>query len=111
MSGGCSPRLGSRVELEKGSKPKLSVVARGTDLIDFVEILKWDFIAGKYDSDGHPIYEAVLHKKINEMDVNLEFVDENYKNGSLYYLRLKQLKTITKNNAWAWSSPIWVNKK
>jgi hypothetical protein len=100
--------MGDRAELEKGRSPKISVSARGTDLIDFVEILKWDFKQGKFDKDGHPIYEAVLHKKTNSMDVNLEFVDDNLKNDCLYYLRLKQLKTITDNEAWAWSSPIWV---
>ncbi len=102
--------MGSRVELEKGKYPKISVLARGTDLIDFVEVLKWDFITGKYDKDGHPIFEAIVHKIVRAPEANIEFVDEDYNAFSMYYVRLKQLKTKTDNEAWAWSSPIWVNK-
>jgi hypothetical protein len=99
--------MGSEVELEKEQKPKISVKVRGTDLIDFVEILKWDFVEGEFDKDNHPMFEAIFHKKINAMEVNFKIIDDNIINDCLYYVRLKQAQTIRENEAWAWSSPIW----
>ena len=99
--------MGSEVVLAEGQKPNFSVIARGSDLIDFIETLKWDFDEGIFDKEGHPIFETVLHNKVKALDVDMDFIDNNYKNYSLYYLRLKQLFKLRGQEVWAWSSPIW----
>ncbi len=101
--------MGSEVILpERPGHPNISVKARGTDLIDFVEILKWEFKNGKYDKDGHPIFETILHSEVKALEADIEFVDRDYNDFSMYYVRIKQQSEAWGREVWAWSSPIWV---
>jgi hypothetical protein len=102
--------MGSEVSLPKGEKPKLFVSARGTDIIDFIEILKWDFNKGKFDKKGYPIFENILHRKVGALQVDLELEDKSFESFSMYYLKLRQFPKINDFEVWAWSSPIWVKK-
>jgi hypothetical protein len=103
--------MGSEFVLQENQKPRISLVARGTDLIKLVEILKWDFSKGKFDATGHPIFETILQEEVKSLDAELEFIDNNYDAFSMYYVRLRQSLEQRSYDAWAWTSPIWVMKE
>jgi hypothetical protein len=103
--------MGSEAILPDGKKPNLSIKARGTDFIDFIEVLKWDFNEERFDKDHHPIFETILHKRIKALNAEIEFVDKDYSAFCLYYVRLKQLFKKNDKEVWAWSSPIWVKRQ
>ena len=102
--------MGSEVIVTKGQNPRLLITARGTDLIEFIEILKWDFRNGKFDEHGHPVFERILYSQVKALDTRKEFIDEKFNSFCMYYVRLKQLHKVRHQEVWAWSSPIWAKR-
>jgi hypothetical protein len=77
-------------ELTAGASPELEVEVHGTAPIARIEIIRNDRLAHRAEP--------------GELDVSLRWVDENPLPGeSYYYVRITQA-----DNAFAWSSPIWV---
>lgn len=89
--------------------PIINYTVIGTDTLEYVEILKWDFNNGIY-IDGHPKFETILHSDLNEAIISDSFSDASFDQNCMYYLRVKQKNNPDDNESWAWSSPIWVNK-
>ncbi len=106
--------MGEEFTLPCDSFPRLRFEINATDDIDFIEILKWDFKNGTYSSGQfpHPQYSLIKRYAFNSAVKNFNdiFLDITYKDSSLYYMRYKQKNKIDGREAWAWSSPIWVNK-
>ncbi|MCO5230095.1 MAG: hypothetical protein M9958_02950 [Chitinophagales bacterium] len=109
--------MGSTIEILPDSKPKISFDVMGTDSIDYVEVLKWDFKRGVYENN-HPKYEIIARYNTdisNPKMLKAEFYDQGFSDSCLYYLRAKQtnriLDIIEYKEVWAWTSPVWVSHK
>lgn len=105
--------MGSEFTLPCDLFPRLSFEINGTDDLSYIEVLKWDFKNGTYTSNPvHPKFEVL--KKITFTNAirnyKYSFLDVNFKDSSLYYVRVKQKDIINNREVWAWSSPIWTNK-
>ena len=82
--------------------PRLKIEAHGTDEIEFVEVLRY------CKSDGAFI---VLHTLYPEgPDYTWSQTDTTFKEDSIYYIRLRQVRLVRTRVAMAWSSPIWVKR-
>ena len=84
------------------SAPQLEIEAHGTDEIEFVEVLRY------CKSDGAFI---VIHTLFPESpDYTWSQTDTTFKEDSIYYVRLRQVRLVRTRVAMAWSSPIWVKR-
>ena len=84
------------------SIPRLEIEAHGTDEIEFVEVLRY------CKSDGAFV---VIHTLYPESpDYNWSQTDTTFKEDSIYYVRLRQVRLVRTRVAMAWSSPIWVTR-
>ncbi|MDZ7290454.1 MAG: DUF3604 domain-containing protein [candidate division KSB1 bacterium] len=105
--------MGSQIKLETGKYPKINLQVDGTDDLDFVEVLRWDW-RKRPTKNGHPFFETIRFLEAKGSRVVDSFVDSTYDGSSIYYLRAKQKRDIMDLNqrvyrqVWAWSSPIWV---
>jgi len=86
----------------RAAQPKITFRVAGTDTVDFVEVMKLDLAEKKYERLG------VLNP--GKEDCDGTFWDKKFKNDSMYYLRLRQQKTVRDREVWAWSSPVWVRR-
>jgi len=106
--------MGDTFTIRCDSLPHIQAQVIGTDNIDYIELLKWDFINGTSSGNQqHPNFE-VLRKIIpasNTSIYSFNYVDANYKDSSIYYIRVKQKNSVNNREVWAWSSPIWVFSK
>lgn len=109
--------MGSAIEIDPKSSVEIFYEVAGTDTIDFIEILKWDFKSGVY-KDGHPQYEIIYRGDKNSESPFLmkgSFIDEGMTDSCMYYLRAKQtnshIEHIHQKDVWAWTSPIWVSNR
>jgi hypothetical protein len=103
--------MGSRLMLQSRQYPRLSVKVVGTQDLDFVEVLRWEERNGVY-TNGHPAFTALLKTHGTGRHFHRQFVDSTFSGSSLYYVRVKQMRTGTSGpEAWAWSSPIWVQQQ
>lgn len=89
--------------------PTIKYSVLGTDTLDFVEVLKWDFRNGIYENN-HPKFEIIYHKDFQNSFSNDSIIDSAFDKECMYYLRVKQKNRNGERESWAWSSPIWVNK-
>jgi hypothetical protein len=91
INGGIS---GSTIEMDQA--PGLNIKVTGQRELEKVEVLRNSKVIKEYNLQNGPI----------EFDEN--FIDENYgeENEVLYYY----VRATQKNNALAWSSPIWIEK-
>jgi hypothetical protein len=81
------------------SPPALNIQAVGTDVIERVELLRYQPPEKKF---------AVIRSwRPESYDFAAEHVDHQHKPGAIYYMRLKQKHRIRGRAAMAWSSPIW----
>ena len=110
-----SQLMGSTIKIAPESKPIISFDVMGTDSIDYIEVLKWDFKRGVYEN-GHPKYEVIAKYNTdlsNPKVLKKEFIDEGIADSCLYYLRVKQVDSILDyleyKQVWAWTSPVWVS--
>ncbi len=101
--------MGSEVDIFENEDPTFELMAHGTDDIEFVEMVKWDFFNPIYGNDVHPDFTTVKRWDINSISINTSFTDTSFSSNSVYYLRLKQVNENNGVESWAWSSPIWVN--
>ena len=93
-------RSGSEFSLPN-QKPQINVFVAGTNVIEKIEIIKHVFGSGEYPFPAvHTEYPGP-----GILDYQFEWIDSTFEDNSLYYIRVSQ-----KNNQYAWSSPIWVNK-
>lgn len=109
--------MGTKGKLAYDSLPRFKIAVHGTDDLDHVELLKWNFFGGARSSDNHPVFESLHHYHIAGKDTVYEFADSSYYGPAVYYLRVKQKNRVYDNSletpgfhdVWAWSSPIWVD--
>ncbi|MGH9327481.1 MAG: hypothetical protein ACRD2B_12465 [Terriglobia bacterium] len=89
--------------IKVASSPRLSIEAHGTDDIEFVEVLRYS------KSDGAFV---VIHTLYPEgADFTWSQADADFKEDSIYYVRLRQVRLVRTRIAMAWSSPIWVKRE
>ncbi|HOE10860.1 MAG TPA: DUF3604 domain-containing protein, partial [bacterium] len=79
----------------------LRVNITGTDLIDNVEILRYDPI------QGAPFFNVIHTWRPDTTEFESEYTDPNGKPGAIYYVRVTQKHKILDRCVMAWSSPIW----
>lgn len=92
--------MGSQISAT--SAPQLEIEAHGTDAIEFVEVLRYS------KSDGAFL---VIHTLYPEgPDFTWRQADTTFKEDSVYYVRLRQVRLVRTRVAMAWSSPIWVKR-
>tara|TARA_Y100000590_G_scaffold132233_4_gene151082 strand:+ start:1920 stop:3830 length:1911 start_codon:yes stop_codon:yes gene_type:complete len=89
------------------SLPNIFVRAGGTNIIDKIDIIKFDYQDFK-----------IIYSNTPESDtITFNFVDSSYQDSAMYYIKIKQIDESWKgpwshNKAeMAWSSPIWIKSK
>jgi hypothetical protein len=92
--------MGQQVSIS--GSPRLSLEAHGTDLIDRVEVMRYS------KSDGAFKIRYILEPR--NYDITWTQTDEEFKEDSIYYVRLRQAGLVRERIAMAWSSPIWVKR-
>lgn len=105
--------MGDEATIPCDSFPTIHFEVNGTDALDFVEILKWDFKSGTYSSNPvHPIYTSIRKQTFTAPTLNyaISIIDTTLRDSCLYYVRVKQKNLVSNREVWAWSSPIWINK-
>jgi len=83
-------------------KAGVHVKAHGTDVIEWVEVLRW--------LPGEAAFTVVQRWEPKALDFDVMWEDTETKPGAIYYTRLRQEKLVHKRVAMAWSSPVWVVK-
>ena len=108
--------MGSEIKVNPYLPAKIDVDIMGTDSLDYVEVLKWDFKRGQW-VNGHPKFEVIARFQTEPEHPNMlkkTFLDEGPTDSCMYYLRVKQTNVILDfldyKEVWAWSSPIWVSR-
>lgn len=104
--------MGEEISVGCEEYPELKISVDGTDALDFIQVLKWDFKNGTYTSDNHPNFNIIKTYNFNGdvLNFNDSLVDGFLTDTSVYYIRVKQKNKMDDREVWAWSSPIWVNK-
>jgi len=85
-----------------GERPRLTIEAHGTDVIERIEVLRHS------GTDGG--FETVFTIEPEALDVMWSSGDSSFREDSIYYVRLLQRGHVRGRVAMAWSSPIWVSK-
>lgn len=93
--------MGDRIKLKPGAFPKIHVKVAGTDIIDYVEIMKYD---GR-------MWQTLFHNEPESSDVDISYIDNPFLGDALYYVRVKQRNIVHNRQVMAWSSPIWVSNE
>lgn len=108
--------MGKEITLGKKDSASIFLEILGTDSIDYAELLKWDFINGKYIS-GHPSFEKISIFRPDAQNpsiIKVNFTDPVMSDSAMYYVRVKQKNFRPANNTlyevWGWSSPVWINR-
>jgi hypothetical protein len=109
--------MGGKGKLVYGNLPRFHIAVHGTDDLEHIELLKWDFFGGARSLDNHPVFQASHHYHMGGRDTTYEYIDSSYAGPAVYYLRVKQKNMIFDNSletpgfhdVWAWSSPIWID--
>jgi len=89
------------------SPPNIFVRVGGTNILDTVDIIKFDY----------QNYKIIYSKNLESDTTTFNFIDSSYQDSAMYYVRVKQIDESWKgpwayNKAeMAWSSPIWVRSK
>ena len=94
-------------EYVANAPPHIFVRVGGTNILDTVDIIKFDY----HD------YKIIHSKQPMSDTTTFHFIDSSYQDSAMYYLRVKQIDESWKG-PWAhnkaemvWSSPIWVRSK
>ncbi len=87
-------------ELEAQGKPEIRVAIAGTDDLNLVEIIKYDFRKKEY--------KTIHRVNPGSFAAELTYQDEDFISDSFYYVRARQKSPVRNLEVWAWSSPIWV---
>lgn len=105
--------MGDELSVPADSFPTIHFSVNGTDVLDFIEVLKWDFKNGKYTTNPvHPIYPVIKKIQFSNAVKNYSFamIDTSMRDSCLYYVRVKQKNMVSNREVWAWTSPIWIDK-
>ncbi len=104
--------MGEELNVACDDYPELKMEVNGTDVLDYIQVLKWDFKNGTYSADNHPNFSIIKTYSLNGNASGFKdsMVDGFLTDTSVYYIRVKQKNKIDDREVWAWSSPIWVNK-
>ncbi len=90
--------MGEKTQLVAGNIPEITVKVNGTDVLDSVEVMKYD---------GEK-WSAVFAESPQTIQLESKFVDAAFTGSSLYYVRVRQRNMVENRPVMAWSSPIWV---
>ena len=99
--------MGSRITLQNDQSVDLDLFVYGTDVLEYVEVLRW---AGGF-ANGHPQFLPIQRFDNVGQSLQTTFVDPDFSDQAVYYVRAKQLKDIKGRPVFAWSSPVSVKKK
>ncbi len=105
--------MGDELTVPKDSLPLIKAEVYGTDALESVELMKWNFKKGTYSgTPQHPVFEVVRKVTFSGAvyQYTMAILDTALRDSSMYYLRVKQKKLVSNREVWAWSSPIWVHK-
>lgn len=80
--------------------PRLDLAVHGTDVIEEVQILRHTKSSGRF--------EVIQSLRPDTLDVTWTGADREFREDSIYYVRLRQRREIGGRAVMAWSSPIWV---
>lgn len=81
------------------SPPDIAVRAVGTDIIEYVELPRWQ--------PGTATFEVIRRWEPTALEFAGTYRDESHIPGAIYYVRLKQARLIRNRVVMAWSSPVW----
>lgn len=103
--------MGSELIFNIDTLPKLDILCVGTNELDYIDIVKWNFTSGIYNN-GIPQFEVIKRVYPNQIPnvIQYSMIDANYSENSMYYIRAKQKNKVNNTEVWAWSSPIWIDK-
>ncbi|QQR98514.1 MAG: hypothetical protein IPK18_03005 [Sphingobacteriales bacterium] len=104
--------MGDELLLNQYLKPVLEIFVAGTNEIEYVDVVKWDFTNNQY-INGVPKFNVIKRiqpQATNNRVIDFSFMDSTYSDTSMYYIRAKQKNKVNNIEVWAWSSPIWVDK-
>lgn len=101
--------MGDEIFLHPDSAMHLAVEVIGTDSIEKIEVLRWDFIDHQYSSLGNPIYDTIHVENPNTITSSFSINNIYNAHNALYYVRITQKNRQDKGASMAWTSPIWVN--
>lgn len=79
---------------------RVQVRAHGTDVIEWVEVLRL--------LPGEEKFSVVQRWEPKALDFEANWEDPDGKVGAIYYARLRQQKLVYKRVAQAWSSAVWI---
>lgn len=80
--------------------PVIEVRVVGTDLLESVEVMKYDGIT-------YTVPYSVTAPGSRE--ASFTFVDPDFNRAGLYYVRVEQVNEVEERTVMAWSSPVWVS--
>lgn len=89
--------MGSLVAVS--APPRLEVRAVGTDIISKLELLRF--------APGDEAFSVAKRWEPSATELRAEHVDEAWRAGAIYYVRLRQRNLVRGLAVMAWSSPIW----
>ena len=92
--------MGSVVPLT--SSPQVGVLVIGTDTVASVELLR--YLPGEERFTVRKRWEPAA------MEFTTRFVDDDWRQGAIYYIRVTQSNLVRGRAVMAWSSPIWTVK-
>lgn len=93
--------MGSKVFIDSEHQPKIALSVAGTDIIDSIELLKYN---GKQ-------WIVLFIAEPNSINYSSSFSDYDFRNQAIYYMRVKQKNIVGDREVRAWTSPIWVYVK
>lgn len=79
--------------------PELEIAARGTDAIEWVELLR--------HLPGREGFDVIRRWEPGTLDFGAGYIDSGYQPGAIYCVRLQQERPVRGRAAMAWSSPVW----
>lgn len=89
---------GSSITAE--APPHITLQVHGTDLLDWVEVVKFD--------QQDRAYRVLKRWTPGALQLQASLVDERFRGAAFYYVRLRQKELVEGRPVMAWSSPLWV---
>ncbi len=89
-------------QVKAAGPPHLRVEAHGTAPIATLEVLRYSKSAGGF--------KVIYRIHPGALDFVWEKSDKEFREDSIYYVRLRQEGFVRRRIAMAWSSPIWVKR-
>ncbi|MCB9032769.1 MAG: DUF3604 domain-containing protein [Chitinophagales bacterium] len=103
--------MGSEMILNTDTLPKLDILCIGSDELDYLDVVKWNFTSGIYSNDipQFEVIKRIYPKQIPNV-IQYTMIDAAFTENCMYYIRAKQKNKVNNTEVWAWSSPIWIDK-